>query len=29
MKKARSVTAPMKFYINKGLFGNLPEYTEL
>lgn len=28
MKKARSVTAPMKFYVNKGLFANLSEYTE-
>jgi len=28
MKKARSVTAPMKFYVNKGLFNSLPEYTE-
>lgn len=28
MKDARSVTAPMKFFIGKGLFENLPEYTE-
>ena len=28
MKNARSVTAPMKFFINKGLFENLPEYTK-
>lgn len=28
MKKARSITSPMKFYINKGLFKNLPEYTD-
>ena len=28
MKKARSVTAPMKFFVNKGLFANLSEYTQ-
>lgn len=29
MKKARSVTAPGKFYLNKGLFRDMPEYTEI
>lgn len=28
MKKARSVTAPRKFYISKGLFAELPKYTK-
>lgn len=27
-KQARSVTSPMKFFINKGLFNSLNEYTE-
>src|SRR5690625_257764 len=28
MTKVRSVTAPMKFYVAKGIFKDLPEYTE-
>lgn len=28
MAKVRSVTAPMKFYIAKGIFNDLPEYTQ-
>lgn len=28
MREVKSVTAPMKFFIDKGLFENLPKYTE-
>lgn len=28
MREVRSVTAPMKFFIDKGLFGDLPEHTK-